>query len=120
MDARPTLWQQPGVRRWLYLLYGIPLFGYCNLIGAITYALCRAPMGASIRPMALAAYMVVIAGITAIVGGALGLLTIVKWRREPLMWISGLVSTSLSISTFWGCNLYFDWLCDFRGLMLSK
>jgi hypothetical protein len=119
MAARPTLWQQPGVRRWLYLLYGIPLSGYGNVIGSTLYVLGSVPAGASIRPMGLVLYMLLVAGFTTLLGIGFGVTTIVKWPKVPLLRVSGILCLLLSLPQVWVDMQFFHWFCEIRGLVLS-
>ncbi len=120
MAERPTLWQQPGVRRWLYIVYGVPLAFYGNLLGTMIYVLGRVPAGTSIRPMGLALYSVLVAIGGTVLGGGFGLITLIKWWKVPLLRHSGAAAILLSLPMLWVDVHFFRWFCEVRGLVLSN
>src|SRR5476651_94425 len=98
--TRRRLWMQPGVRGLLVWLYGIPLAGNLNVIASVYGTLESVPSGTLIRPMGLALWIGVVGIGTAICGVSLGGLTVVLWRRVPLLLLSGFVSALLSLTPF--------------------
>jgi len=77
------------------------------------------PPGTSIRPMGLALWLGLVSLGTAVCGVDLGGLTVVVWRKVPLLLLSGIAAALLSLTPFWVGTSFFRWFAAFRGLLLS-
>jgi hypothetical protein len=116
---RRWLWQQPQVAWLLFWLYGIPVAGNLNIILSIITVFGQVPAGTSIRPMGLACYGGMIGIGSAAVGGFLSVLTIVMWRKVPLLLWSGIASFILSFTPLLASIYFFRWYAAYKGLILS-
>jgi len=116
---RRWLWQQPQVAWLLFWLYGVPVAGNLNIVLSIITVLGKVPSGTPVRPMGLACYGAMIGIGTAAVGSFLGILTVVMWRKVPLLLWSGIASVLLSFTPLLASIHFFRWYAAYRGLILS-
>ena len=109
----------PSVRLLLSLLYGIPIAGILNTMSSIVWVLHSAPPGTAIRPMGLAVYLFLVEVFTLLSGGILSIVTIIRWRKEPVLWLNAVAALALSVTPLWLGVYFFRWFAAYRGLVLS-
>jgi len=109
----------PAVRILLFLLYGIPAAGTLNNFFSILTVLLQVPAGTSIRPMGLAMWVLLVAAVTAAAGGVLCIITVIWWRKVPVLWINGVLAMPLCTAPYWVGIYFFRWFAAFRGLDLA-
>ncbi len=110
------LWMQPGVRGYLALILGIPPAGNINVLSSVYTTLRSVPAGTTIRPWELGFWIGGVALFTALFGLPLGIVTMVRWRSEPVLRISGLAATLLSLTPLPAGHGFLLWYASSRGV----